>query len=159
MVKEIYDPNSIIVKEGDIGECLFIIKEGEVECVSNNILIRTLKKGEVFGENSILRNNIRSMSVISKRQSTLYSVNVEILKLILGDKYKDILLLNMIKAAFKSSNLFKCLNTILLEKVYDYFTIKNYIKNDVVVRRDHLMGSKILIVVEGGLSTVYIFLN
>jgi cGMP-dependent protein kinase len=157
LVKEIYDPNTIIVKEGDVGECLFIIKEGEVECVSNNSLIRTLKKGDVFGEKSILHNNLRTMNVISKRQTTLFSVNVEILKMILGEKYKEMIILNMIKAAFKSSNLFKNLNTKLLDGVYDYFIMKNYMKNHVVVGNDHTMGSKILVVLEGGISTVLFF--
>ncbi len=97
------------------------------------------------------------MNVISKRKTTLFSVNVEILKMILGEKYKEMIILNMIKSAFKSSDLFKNLNTKLLEEVYDYFIMKNYMKNNVVVGYDHIMGSNILVVLEGGISTVFFF--
>ena len=43
IIKVYFEPNDIIVKEGDLASCLYIIKEGEVECVINGKLIRTLK--------------------------------------------------------------------------------------------------------------------
>jgi hypothetical protein len=79
--------------------------------------------------------------------------------LILGERYKEIIILNIIKSAFKSSILFKDLNTDLLEGVFEYFTMKNFMKNDFVVGSDHVMGSKILVVLEGGISTVFFFLK
>ena len=43
IIKVYFEPKDVIVKEGDLASCLYIIKEGEVECVMNGKLIRTLK--------------------------------------------------------------------------------------------------------------------
>jgi CRP-like cAMP-binding protein len=51
LVLEEFNQGRLIVKKGDLSTCLYIIKEGEVECIDDNgIVIRTLKQGENFGE-------------------------------------------------------------------------------------------------------------
>lgn len=163
LIKEVYDPNSYIVKgkwegftnlEGDSASCLYIIKEGEVTCSQKGEVIRTLVKGDYFGEKSILWDMKRSMDVIAKTVSICYSISIETLKTILGENYKDLLFLNFVKMAFKTSSLFGKLNKVVIEKVFPIFKPKNYNKNEVVLKKGEKVNEKIVIVIEGGLINV-----
>ena len=144
----------MIVNIGDEGNCLYIIKEGQVECISENKVIRKLGKGEFFGEKSILHQGLRTMKVVSKGKINLYSISVEIFKNMLGEKYKDILILNLIKSYFQNSKYFKDLDINLLDKVYENFKIRNYERNEIVIKTNHLISSKIIIVIQGGIVCV-----
>ena len=49
LMQENYLKGQYICKEGELGSCMYIIKDGEVECMKNGIIIRTLKKGDNCG--------------------------------------------------------------------------------------------------------------
>ena len=46
LIQEIYKAGQYIVKEGEFGSCMYIIKEGEVECIKEDKVVRILKQGE-----------------------------------------------------------------------------------------------------------------
>lgn len=94
IIKVYFEPKDVIVKEGDLASCLYIIKEGEVECVMNGKLIRTLKSKDYFGEKSILLESKRTMDVIAKTKTICYGITVDYLKHMVGDKINDVLLFN-----------------------------------------------------------------
>jgi cGMP-dependent protein kinase len=114
-------------------------------------LIRTLKKGDHFGEKSILLESTRTLDVIAKTNCILYSISIDTLISMVGDQYKDILYLNIIKMAFLKSNIFGKFNPKLIEIAYECFKVKNYLKGDTVLRSGHVMCSKIIIILEGSL--------
>ena len=43
-----YIKNNIIAKEGDIVNCIYIIKEEEFNCVKEEIIIRTYQKEKIL---------------------------------------------------------------------------------------------------------------
>ena len=45
LIQEIYKKGQYIFKEGEIGSCMYIIKEGEVECIKGDKVVRILKQG------------------------------------------------------------------------------------------------------------------
>ena len=47
-------PNTKIIKKGEVGETLYIIKEGIVSCRIGVKEIRKLSKNEYFGQNAII---------------------------------------------------------------------------------------------------------
>lgn len=151
LIKVYYDKNDIIVKQGEVSNCLYIIKEGEVECISKNKSIRTLKKGDHFGEKSILLETTRTMDVIAKTDCVIYSISVDTLKSMVGERYIDVLVFNFIQNAFEMSRSFNRINPRLLENVFHLFSLKNYEKDEVVIQAGHVMGSMINIIVEGNL--------
>jgi CRP-like cAMP-binding protein len=104
-----------------MGNCLYIIKEGEVLCSSKGQEIRTLKKGDHFGEKALLLECPRTMDVIAQSNCIIYSISIETLKSMFGDKYKDVLLLQFIKMSFNLSSFFNKVSTKLLENIYDGF--------------------------------------
>ena len=65
MFKCTFDEGEFVFYEGEYGDSVYIIKDGELECIKNNIVIRILKSGEFFGEFGILiENSIRTCDVI-----------------------------------------------------------------------------------------------
>lgn len=84
--------DEIIIKEGDAGKEFFIIEEGELECLKLHqvgdrygfIRVRTLNKGEHFGELALINNNVRSMSIKCITPCKLLSLDRESFTRILG---------------------------------------------------------------------------
>jgi cGMP-dependent protein kinase len=134
-----------------MGNCLYIIKEGEVTCSSKSIEIRTLKKGDHFGEKALLLECPRTMDVIAKTSCVIYSISVETLKSMFGDKYKDVLLLNFIKMSFNLSTCFNKISTKLIENAYECFTSRDFKRKEIVINTCYPVISKIVVIIEGSI--------
>jgi len=154
LVKETYDAKKVIVKEGDAGGCLYIVKEGEVDCVLKGQIIRTLAKGESFGEISVLLDSPRTMDVIAKTNCVLYSISVEIFKKLVGELYREIIIYNFINTAFDHSDNFGKIEPAILESTFPTFKMNHYKKHSLVINAGHSYLSKIIILAEGNLLHV-----
>ncbi len=128
-----------------------MIKEGEVDCSMNGRFIRTLKKGDHFGEKSILLESTRTLDVNAKTNCVLYSISIDTLVNMVGERYKDVLYLNMIKMYFAKSIVFGKFNPKLIENGYECFKVKNYLKGDIVLKSGYTMCSKIIVIIEGSI--------
>lgn len=62
-----YKGGDVIVHQGEIGDCMYVIQEGEVEVVrvDNGSIIRlaVLGRGDFFGEMSVFEKEVRSATV------------------------------------------------------------------------------------------------
>ena len=143
--------------EGEIGSCLYIIQEGEVDCISQGKVVRTLKKGDCFGERCILIDNVRTMNVITKCSCVIYSVSQETLRTMVGDRYRDVLFLNFIKVSFGKSKYLKNLDIKMIDKIYEKFQILNFDKNKTVLNKGYNLSSKIIVIIEGSLINVRMY--
>ncbi len=108
-----------------------------------------MKKGDYFGEKSILLESLRTMDVVAKTPCICYSISIETFKAMSGDQYKSVLYLNLIKLAFSSSKRLTQISPSLIELSFPSFQIDNYQKNEVVLPSGYLKSSKIVIVIEG----------
>ena len=152
LIKVYYDPKQIIVKEGDLASCLYIIKEGEVDCIRNGKFIRTLKSKDYFGEKSILLESKRTLDVIAKTKCVCYVISVDSLKNMVGDKYIDVLLFNFLEMAFQTSQCFNKVNPNFFENFFNIFTLRDFTKGEIVVPAGHHIGSTFFIIIEGSLT-------
>jgi small-conductance mechanosensitive channel len=78
---ELYAPTETIVLEGEAGNDLFVVVDGEVTVVTNTtegetITLATLHRGEVFGELSLVT-GVRGATVLSTTQSVLLRVSLK----------------------------------------------------------------------------------
>lgn len=78
-------PKEIIIKEGDVGDGLYIILHGEfiVSVLGNqnqSVQVKTLTTGDFFGEISLLENIPRQATITSKTQGDLIFLNKEVFK-------------------------------------------------------------------------------
>ena len=159
IVKEEFPKGRIIVKKGEISSCLYIIKNGCVECIDDNgNIIRTLKEGDNFGERSILIDTKRTLDVVAKTDCICYSISIATLKSMLGEKYRSFLYLNFMKTAFKNSKLLHNLNTYFVEDVFQFFEAVNLGSDNVAFPIKHNKSSSIVVVIDGHLINVRIYI-
>lgn len=88
--EELYSPNSVICREGDAGNALFIIVSGDVQVVKSvgghESTLATRSAGEFVGEMAILDSAPRSATVRAMNDVRILSINGEAFKSILLDR-------------------------------------------------------------------------
>lgn len=64
---KVYEDGQFIVHQGDIGDCMYVLQQGEVEVIheegDRQVQLRVLHQGDVFGEMAIFEKEVRSASV------------------------------------------------------------------------------------------------
>ena len=70
-----YDPEDAIIVEGDIDDCFYIIVNGTVEVMKNSSVIRSLQKGDCFGEMGYLAKTKRTASIKAHDNVALMKIN------------------------------------------------------------------------------------
>ena len=61
-----------ILSKGDLGDCLYIIAEGQVRVHDGERTLTTLHRGEVFGEMAALDPEVRSASITALKDTRLF---------------------------------------------------------------------------------------
>jgi CRP-like cAMP-binding protein len=78
LMKEIhYEAGVEIFKEGDTGDCMYIIEQGNIRIHKVDTTLAILKDKEVFGELSLLDADTRSASATTETDCTLYKIDQE----------------------------------------------------------------------------------
>jgi CRP-like cAMP-binding protein len=66
----LFQDGEIIVRQGDVGDCMFVIQEGQVEVTQKEndkeIQLAVLSQGDIFGEMAILEREVRTATVRAK---------------------------------------------------------------------------------------------
>jgi CRP/FNR family transcriptional regulator, cyclic AMP receptor protein len=76
---KLYQDGDVIVRQGDPGDCMYVVQEGQVEVVSeregDEFRLALLGEGEFFGEMAIFERKPRSATVRAKGQARVLSVD------------------------------------------------------------------------------------
>ncbi len=75
-----FQPGQVIVKPGDVGRCLYLIRSGEVEVLEESngeIIIETLGSGKYFGQAAVLENSYHTATVRAKTSVQLVTIDKE----------------------------------------------------------------------------------
>lgn len=173
LLKIYIEPDEFIIRKGDTSKCIYFIKQGIIniykdieKCcdkkitkyntcskdISNNkLLIKSLSKGDYFGEVSILLNKNRTMHAISKTKCIIYCITKETLISMLGNNYINKLTICIIKECFRKSKYFSNINLDLINNTINCFSIKRYTNNELVFKKGDTINNIICIVIEGEL--------
>ena len=89
--------------ENEIGESLFIIKEGHVKCLKGKREIRKLNSRDYFGESAVLFGTKRSLSVIAGCSIKCYMISKSVLFESLGENFIEVILKSIAKGAFEKN--------------------------------------------------------
>ena len=73
-----YESGEVIFNEGDYGDSMFIVIEGEVSIQKNGKSIALLDKGSSLGEMALLDNETRSADAAAKVDSVLLKINQDV---------------------------------------------------------------------------------
>src|SRR6187399_3117247 len=78
LMKEMqYEQGTEIFKEGETGDCMYIIQQGNIKIHKGNTTLAILKEKEVFGELSLLDAETRSASASSHTDCVLFRIDQE----------------------------------------------------------------------------------
>jgi putative ABC transport system ATP-binding protein len=72
MTRRQFMPNEVIIQEGDVGEELFLISEGEVEVDREGHEVARLGPGDFFGELALMSGDPRNATVVATRPVDTY---------------------------------------------------------------------------------------
>jgi putative ABC transport system ATP-binding protein len=72
MTRRQFMPGEVIIREGEVGEELFLISEGEVEIDREGREVARLGPGDFFGELALMSGNPRNANVVAKRPVDTY---------------------------------------------------------------------------------------
>ena len=72
---QVFEPETTIFKEGEAGDTAYIVDQGEVDLFAiingEKVRIAKLKEGELFGEMSLIDNQLRSATAIAVKKTSL----------------------------------------------------------------------------------------
>jgi cAMP-dependent protein kinase regulator len=82
MEEKIFYPGDYVIKQGDHGNCLYIVESGKLDCYKKFInneekLVKQYIEGDSFGELALLYNAPRAASVIAKSKCILWALDRE----------------------------------------------------------------------------------
>ena len=151
LIQEIYHKGEYICREGEFGSSLYIIKDGEVECIKGETVIRVLKKGDNFGQKALLEGDVRSLDVKAKTDCKIYSISSEFFKDQYGENFRQILYFNFITISFNNSKIFKKINSKIIAKSFQFFKFRSLKNNELVYPKGQKICEKLCVVLEGNI--------
>ena len=151
LIQEIYKKGQYIFKEGEIGSCMYIIKEGEVECIKGDKVVRILKQGDNFGQKALLEGAKRSLDVRAKTDTKIYSISSSFFETQFGENFREQLYFSFISTAFINSKNFNKLNTKMISKSFKLFSFRSLKYNELVYPKDQKVCEKLCVVLEGNI--------
>ncbi|SCP06065.1 cGMP-dependent protein kinase, putative [Plasmodium ovale] len=143
-----FKPGEIIVKQGDYGDVLFILKEGRATVYINEEEVRVLEKGSYFGERALLYDEPRSATIIAKEVTACASICRKLLNIVLGN-LQVVLFRNIMTEALQQSDIFRQFNADQLNDLADTAIVRDYPSNYNILHKDKLKSVKYIIVLEG----------
>ena len=152
LIQEIYNAGQYIFKEGEIGSCMYIIKEGEVECIKGDKVVRVLKQGDNFGQKALLEGTKRSLDVRAKTDTKIYSISSSFFETQFGENFREHLYFSFISTAFVSSKNFNKLNTKMISKTFPFFNFRSLKYHELVYPKNQNVCEKLCVVLEGNIQ-------
>jgi len=74
-----YEDGEIVAREGEIGDCMFIVQDGLVEIVvgdaGSEVVLRTVGRNELLGEMAIFEHRPRSATIRARGRARLLTLD------------------------------------------------------------------------------------
>ena len=135
--KKEFPPNTKIIKKGEVGDTLYIIKEGIVSCRIGVKEIRKLSNNEYFGQNAILIEVKRGADIITLQKCICYEISKNDLKEALSEDYIDVILFCFFNYCINNNTYMKqIIIDSLIHNIFRCFSIKQYNK------KEHIYNAK-----------------
>ncbi|KAM4528965.1 cGMP-dependent protein kinase 2 [Fundulus diaphanus] len=139
-------PGEEVIKEGSEGDSMYIVAAGELIVTQSGRDLRTLTKGDVFGELAILYNCKRTATVKAKTHVHLWCMERQTYRTIMTNKSKK--KREQLMGFLKTSRTLKDLNDAQLSKIIDSMEEVKFQDKDVIVR-EGTEGNTFYIILKG----------
>ena len=148
----VFGPGQVIVTQGEIGDLLFIIKQGSVACTEDGRITRTMEKGEYFGEKALFsHNSLRSATVTASEYVKCLTIGRKTLTDLLGSSIQMLVHKNSARIAFDKNTYLQKLTRTQYEKLLTCMNIVEKKSGDQVIEAGSNKNSQILIILKGDL--------
>ena len=99
----------VIVRQGDVGDCMYVVQAGEVEVVretgEEEVRLAVLGAGDFFGEMSIFEREVRSATVRARGEARVLTVDTRtLLKRIKEDPFLAVSILQAMSKRIREMN-------------------------------------------------------
>jgi CRP/FNR family transcriptional regulator len=75
----IYHDGEIVFRQGDVGDCLYVVQEGEVEIIDESggreTLLRVAGRNELFGEMAVFEREKRSATIRARGEARILTID------------------------------------------------------------------------------------
>ena len=79
LLGKIYQPGEIIVHQGETGNCMYVIQEGDVDVLKEEngvqTVVDTMHTGDIFGEMAIIEHTVRSSTVRASTAARVLTID------------------------------------------------------------------------------------
>ena len=154
-----YQACDLIISRGDIGNNLYIIKEGLVSCRIGVKEVRKLGNNDYFGQNAILVDVKRALDVVALQATTCYELSRDSLKEALGNDYINVILFCFFTHSIERTTYLKDLFIqSVIHEIFKVFKIKKYDRQQGIIETvtsdskvTITQNKKIIIILDGGI--------
>ena len=79
--ERIVQPGEVVIKEGDEGDCLYVVGSGTLACSkvfagnTESTFLKTYQSGEAFGELALLYNAVRAATITANEECQLFKLD------------------------------------------------------------------------------------
>jgi cGMP-dependent protein kinase len=153
-VKECYNDQERIVREGDEGDMLYILKTGCVVFKKGiDEFLRITHIGEMFGEGSLLTGEKRQATCMAMGYTEVISINRLNLKRVFGDNYDEIMMKNVAKNSILSDPHLGFLDKPKVIDICWSLEWKRYSDDEVVIPKKYEQLSMFMVICSGSIKT------
>ena len=149
--KESPPNNKNIYEKGDVSHCLYLLKDGSVTLKKDGKIMKSISKGECFGELEVLANTNRITEATPSGRTTLYTIPVYWLKQLYGDNYRSVVALTLVKSAFASHPALKRLNLNFMDELFNRLSFRYYEHEGEIIGKGEPKNNLIVVPIEGEL--------
>lgn len=75
----VFEDGETIIRQGDFGDCMYVIQDGQVEVIreleENRVRLAVRKKGEFFGEMAIFEGEVRSATIRALGEARVLTID------------------------------------------------------------------------------------
>jgi cAMP-dependent protein kinase regulator len=138
MEEKIFQDGEHVIKQGENGECLYIIESGDLDCFKRftvggeNKFLKTYHPGESFGELALLYNAPRAASIVSKTKSILWALDRETFNNIVKESARK--MREQYETFLKSCEVFSSVDTYELGQICDALKPCYFKEGDFVIK-------------------------
>lgn len=141
-----------IVVEGDPGDIFYVVKQGSVVCSINGVEVRTMARGDFFGEQVFFNSQKRTATVTAITDVTTISLSLQSLANVFGSRLQEVIYKNSIIIAIEKSSIFKLMSEEQIEKIVGIIKIQHYEDGDIVFKGGEKLEENFLFVVKGSVK-------
>ena len=68
-------PGQVLIKEGDEGDCLYVVEQGTFDCTKKGAFLKEYHPGDGFGELALLYNVPRAATITAKTDGVIWKLD------------------------------------------------------------------------------------